>query len=146
MTNHATAEGLTVRVRVNPANAELTPDNPDYVAARERDRAALEAIHLEQINSMIEAGELELPSGPAEHVGDLMLQSPDFLAHAMAERDMTIRAVLGGYGLVGKCELNFHGAEIVWIPDESMVEVGGFAIEDDNPGEVIAQLVALRSL
>lgn len=145
MANHASAEDLTVRVRVNPANGELRHDDPDYVAVRERDHAALKEIHLERINGLIERGELELPSGPAKSVGDLMSRSPEFLAHAMAERDMTIRAVLGGYGLVGKCEFNFHGAEIVWIPDDS-VEVGGFEIEDDNPGEVIAQLAALRSL
>jgi hypothetical protein len=138
-------EGSDVHVRVNPANIDLTPDNPDYIATREKDRIALQAIHLERIKSMIEAGELELPSGPAEHVGDLMQRSPEFLAHAIAERDMTLRAALGGHGLVGMCELNYHGVNIIWTPDES-VPVGDFRLEDDNPREVMAGLAVLRPL
>lgn len=140
----ATGELSSVEVRVNPGNAELMPDNPDYQERYDREFAAIKEKAKERLSQAFKDGELTIdedPDNPLEGTEEFLIL---LRAHNIAQRSMRLNAALGGYGLVGKVDgFSYSGVDVHWIPDES-IPVGEYVFEgDEDPQTVINQLVAL---
>lgn len=131
------ASQLHLQVRVNPANVDLTPENPEYVARHDG------MVTLQEASYMKHLGAQAVACGPKSPDTDMSEEALRFIAHSAAERDFTIQAVLGGYGLADTEGMWYHGADITYVEDES-VPYGNFAIEGaQDPVEIVSQLRTL---
>src|ERR1039458_10347466 len=133
-------EQLHIQVRVNPANVDLTPEDPEYVARHDSMVTMQEAMYMRQLGAQAVACGPKLPDT------DMSEKALRFIAHSAAERDFNILADLGGYGLADTEGMWRYGADITYTEDES-VPFGNFAIEGpQDPVEIVSQLRTLDTI
>lgn len=127
----ATANFSRVDVRVNPQNGDFRLDDPEYVKTREEEFEQMRAALVVRMLEEVEAGEREMSGA------DILIHSYD-----VTQRATRLKAVLGGYGLVGESEgMGYYGVDIQWVPDED-VPVGEFELEVEDPQATFRQLMS----
>ncbi|HVX47923.1 MAG TPA: hypothetical protein VHA05_01035 [Candidatus Saccharimonadales bacterium] len=144
MTEVNGGELSSIKVRVNPGNTDLMPDNPDYRKQYDHDFAAIKERTKKRLSQAFEEGQLTI----GEDTDNPLEVSEEFLilmhAHNVAQRSMRLNAALGGYGMVGKVDgINYFGVDVHWIPDED-IPVGEYVFDgDEDPQAVVNRLFAL---
>jgi len=137
-TAEPTSDVLQLHIRINPGNANLKEDDPDYEVQQAAFLDARRAKYVARFHAQAATGELEdLPEEDASR--DLVIAAE---AGRLANHDLDAVRILGGYGLGMEGIFITPDINITYVQDDT-IPLGHHVIEGEHdPLEVFSRLRA----